>query len=87
MTRTRSARTRSLDDALRWRLAEPRRLRPTGATDFLWALLVKVPAALEARGYGNETELLVEVRGASTGRYEAATGAYGSSCWPSVLRQ
>ncbi len=71
---------RPLDDALRWRLAEPRRLRTTGVCDSLWALLVNVPAALEARGYGTETELVLEVTGASGGRYQLATAAEGGTC-------
>ncbi len=75
-----TARARPLDDALRWRLAEPRRLRTTGVTDCLWALLVDVPAALEARGYGTETELVLEISGAWGGRYQLATGAGGSNC-------
>jgi predicted acetyltransferase len=76
-----TAGARPLDDALRWRLAEPRRLRTTGIHDSLWALLANVPAALETRGYGIETELVLEVNGVTTGRYKLATAAAGAHCW------
>jgi predicted acetyltransferase len=71
---------RPLDEPLRWRLAEPRRLRTTGITDFLWARLVDIPAALAARGYNAETELVLQVEGPSTERVVLATAATGGSC-------
>jgi predicted acetyltransferase len=73
---------RPLDDVLRWRLADPRRLRTTSINDSLWARLVDIPAALASRGYGTETELVLEVDGQSIERYMLATGANGGSCRP-----
>jgi predicted acetyltransferase len=71
---------RPLDEPLRWRLADPRRLRTTGIYDFLWARLVEIPAALAVRGYSAETELVLEVEGPPTERVALATGASGGSC-------
>ncbi len=71
---------RPLDEPLRWRLADPRQLRTTSINDSLWARIVDIPAALEARGYSAETELVLHVEGPSTERYVLATGASGGSC-------
>ncbi len=73
---------RPLDDPLRWRLADPRRLRTTGINDCLWARLIDLPAALAARGYCAETELVLEVEGSPAERYRLATTATGGSCRP-----
>jgi predicted acetyltransferase len=73
---------RPLDEALRWLLAEPRRLRTTGMYDSLWALIVDVPAALAVRGYGIETELVLEITGPSTDRFRVTTGIDGGYCEP-----
>lgn len=75
-----TARRRPLDDPLRWLLAEPRRLRTTGINDFLWARMVDIPAALAARGYGAETELVLEVVGPWTERFTLATSPTGATC-------
>ena len=87
-----TASLRPLDEQLRWRLADPRQLRTTSINDFLWARLVDVPAALSARGYGTDTELVFEVAGpahgpaggpetgAEPGRYLLATSPAGGSC-------
>jgi predicted acetyltransferase len=69
-----------LDEPLRWRLADPRQVRTTTISDFLWARLADVPAALGARGYGAETELVLEVPGSSTERYLLATSPAAGSC-------
>ena len=73
---------RPLDEPLRWRLADPRRLRTTSINDSLWARLIDIPAGLAARGYGAETELVLEVEGTSPERYVLATAATGGSCRP-----
>jgi predicted acetyltransferase len=75
-----TAGARPLDEPLRWRLADPRRLRTTSINDALWARLVDIPAALSARGYCVETELVLEVEGPTTERFTLATGATGASC-------
>lgn len=71
---------RPLDEPLRWRLEDPRRLRTTSISDGLWARIVDIPAALEARGYSAETELVLQIEGPSPERYVLATGATGGSC-------
>ena len=61
-----------LDDPLRWMLVEPRRLRTTSVTDFLWVNLIDVEAALSARAFASDATLVVEVAG--DGRYRLADG-------------
>ncbi len=77
---------RPLDDPLRWRMTEPRRLSTTSLSDWLWLRLLDVPAALEARAYEGEGELVVEVvdrfRPASGGRFRLEAGPEGAACKP-----
>ncbi|MBI2709276.1 MAG: GNAT family N-acetyltransferase [Actinobacteria bacterium] len=56
-----AARERPVDDPLRWRLAEPRRLKVTSARDHLWLRVVDVPAALEARTWSAPGRLVLDV--------------------------
>ena len=42
---------RPVDDPIRWRLADPRRLRVTDVGDHLWLRLLDLPGALAARRY------------------------------------
>ena len=51
----------ALDDPIRWRFADPRRMKITGAHDYLWARLTDVAAALAARRYEVEGGLVIEV--------------------------
>jgi predicted acetyltransferase len=67
-----------VDDALRWLLADPRRLRVTAAGDMLWVRILDVPAALSARGYGTSDGLVLDVEGA--GRFALETSAGAGSC-------
>ena len=62
----------AVDDPLRWMLVDPRRLRTTGVTDFLWVSLLDVEAALSARTYATDGHLVVDVAG--DGRYRLAGG-------------
>lgn len=62
----------ALDDALRWSLVDPRRLRTTSVTDFLWVNVLDVEVALSARAHGPGEPLVVDVAGA--GRYRLAGG-------------
>jgi len=62
----------ALDDPLRWMLVDPRRLRTTSVTDFLWVNLLDVEAALSARTYTSDVGLVLEVAG--DGRYRLAGG-------------
>jgi predicted acetyltransferase len=73
----------SVDEPLRWLLADPRQLRTTAVGDHVWARIIDVPGALAARGYGTETELVLDVQGSdpdSAGRFVLATGPAGAEC-------
>ena len=75
--------SRPVDEPLRWMLADARKLRTVELRDMLWAKLVDVPAALSARGYGLQTELVLEVGpagGEGTARYKLETGPGSGSC-------
>ncbi len=75
---------RPVDEALRWRLADPRRLVVTEVVDDLWLRLLDVPTALAARRYGTEDRLVVELtdafRPANGGRYLVEGGPAGAVC-------
>lgn len=77
---------RPVDDPVAWRLAEPRRLKVTSVTDWLWARVLDVPAALEARRYRAEGEMVVELvdtyRPAAAGRFQLTAGPDGAECKP-----
>lgn len=80
------ARARPVDDPIRWRLAEPRQLVTTGISDWLWARVLDVPAALEARRYRCEGQLVIEVvdgfrpTDATHGRFRLEGGPDGAVC-------
>src|SRR5439155_360701 len=72
-----SAEERSVDEPLPWLLRDARAVRQRMKTDFLWARLLDVPAALAARRYLRDGELVLEVRdaaGFAAGRF-ALTGS------------
>jgi predicted acetyltransferase len=73
-----------LDDPLRWRFTDFRALRVTSEHDFLWARVMDPAAALAARRYEREAELVVELadeaRPDVAGRYAVAGGPEGASC-------
>ena len=77
---------RPVDDPIRWRLADPRRLRVTEIGDQLWIRLLDLPGALEARRYATEGELVLEVTDAlrprNQGRFRLEAGAEGAACRP-----
>jgi predicted acetyltransferase len=80
---------RPLDDPLRWRLADPRRLETTGVTDFLWVRILDTAAALTARHYAGTGRLVLEVvapAGAApdpaVGRWVLDAGPDGTTCVP-----
>jgi len=77
---------RPVDDPIRWRLADPRRLRTTGIDDQLWIRLLDLPGALAARRYAVEDALVVEVRDAmrprNQGRFRLEGGPDGATCQP-----
>ncbi|MGI8983742.1 MAG: GNAT family N-acetyltransferase [Acidimicrobiales bacterium] len=61
-----------IDDPLRWRLVDPRRLRTTSVTDLLWIKILDVESALSARAYATDAALVIDVAGA--GRFRLAAG-------------
>jgi predicted acetyltransferase len=75
---------RPVDDHLRWRLADPRRYRVESVADSVWVRLVDIPAALAARRYTADGEVVVEVhdafRPANDGRYVVEGGPEGAIC-------
>ncbi len=75
-----------IDDAIRWELADPRRLEVTAMADHLWARLLDVPVALSARSYPVTGRLVVEVTdrfrpgGAADGCFALEAGPDGAVC-------
>lgn len=63
------------DDPLAWALEDARALRAEAAQDMLWLRILDVPAALEARRYGVDGSLVLDVvdgLGMAAGRYRLA---------------
>ncbi|CAN5746478.1 GNAT family N-acetyltransferase [soil metagenome] len=75
---------RPADDPLRWRLVESRQLVVDRYTDWLWARVLDVPAALSARRYAAADRLVLQVddafRPASGGRFALAAGLEEAEC-------
>jgi len=80
---------RPVDDPLRWRLADPRRLRVREMRDHLWVRIVDVAGALAARTYGTEDGLVIELvdafRPANSGRWHIDGGPDGAACAPTSI--
>lgn len=79
-----AAECRPVDDPLRWMLVDPRRLRVTAVSDFLWVRVLDVAGALAARRYAIAGSLVLEVtdtfRPATAGRYRLEGGPDGAEC-------
>lgn len=75
------ARRRPVDEPVRWRLADPRRLEVAGSQDMLWIRILDVAAALEARGYRRAGRLVIELAGGE-GRWLLDAGPDGAECRP-----
>jgi predicted acetyltransferase len=75
---------RPVDEPLRWRLPDARRLRVRELRDHLWVRIVDVAAALTARTYGADDALVVELadsfRPANNGRWLVEGGHAGATC-------
>jgi predicted acetyltransferase len=75
------------DDALPHLLTDSRRVRTEGRHDGMWARVLDVPAALSARTYGTELDVVLEVddpflgRG---GRFRLRGGPDGAACEPAA---
>lgn len=74
----------SLDDPLRWMMADPRRLLIKTLSDALWVRLLDIPKALSVRRYSTEDCLVFEVDDAfrpdNSGRYALEGGPEGATC-------
>ena len=79
---------RPVDEPLRWRLADPRRLQTSALFDHLWVRLLDVPAALSARRYAVDARLVAELRDpfrpSGEGRYVVDGGPDGAECRPTT---
>jgi predicted acetyltransferase len=75
---------RPVDDSLRWRLPDPRRMRVRELRDHLWVRIVDVAAALGARTYGADETFVIELvdpfRPANSGRWRIEGGPDGATC-------
>jgi predicted acetyltransferase len=75
---------RPVDEPLRWRLADARRLRVRQLRDHLWIRIVDVAAALAARTYATDDALVVELvdgfRPEHSGRWLVDGGPTGAVC-------
>ncbi len=75
---------RPVDDALRWRLHEPRRLTVTQLTDHLWVRVLDVASALSARTYAADDSLVLGVvdrfRPVNDGTWVVDGGRDGAVC-------
>lgn len=75
---------RPVDEPLPWMLNDPRKATVTGVGDFLWARLVDVAAALEARTYGVDGALTIAVLDPlcpwNDGVHRLDAGTDGASC-------
>jgi predicted acetyltransferase len=79
---------RSIDEPVRWRLADPRRLRIVESGDQLWVRLLDLRGALAARRYAVDGELVLEVTDAvrprNQGRFRLEGGPDGAACEPTM---
>jgi predicted acetyltransferase len=77
------ARRRPLDEPLRWRLTDPRRLRTGVVIDHLWVRVLDPAAALAARTYSGDDGIVLELRDPfrprNDGRWSVTPTADGAS--------
>ncbi|MBC9730267.1 GNAT family N-acetyltransferase [Streptomyces sp. TRM68367] len=74
---------RAPDDLLPFFLPDPRAARITSQADWLWVRILDVVRAMEARTYGGQGSLVLEVAdrdGLTGGRYRLTASAEGASC-------
>ena len=84
LTTTVELHNRPTDEPLRWCLADPRRLRTTRVSDFLWLRILDLPGALAARRYATGGQLVLEVAdpllAQNEGRFRLDGGPAGADC-------
>jgi predicted acetyltransferase len=82
LVRSVTAQGRPVDEPLRWRLADPRRLSTTALFDHLWVRILDVATSLGARRYPVEDTLVVELtdpfRPRNDGRWVVEGGPDGA---------
>lgn len=74
-----------LDDPLPFLLADPRQVRTTDLVDGVWIRLLDVPAALSARRYAADVDVVIEVHDdflSRGGRFRLRGGPDGACCEP-----
>jgi predicted acetyltransferase len=74
---------RPVDDPLPEQLTDARRVRTTGLRDGMWARILDLPAALAARRYSVELDVVLEVRDPFLdrgGRFRLRGGPDGAQC-------
>ncbi|MDJ1645353.1 GNAT family N-acetyltransferase [Streptomyces pakalii] len=79
--------SRAPDDLLPLLLPDPRAARMVTHADWLWLRLLDVPRALEARTYGVEASLVLDVRdtaGLAGGRFLLDASDSGARCTPTT---
>lgn len=87
LTETITARSLAEDDPLPWLLTDPRQVRTTGLHDGLWTRVLDVPAALSARRYAAEIDVVLDVRDEFLdrgGRFRLRGGPDGATCEPTT---
>ncbi|WP_103535458.1 GNAT family N-acetyltransferase [Streptomyces sp. SM11] len=78
---------RAPDDLLPLLLPDPRAARPVTNMDWLWLRMLDVPRALEARSYGTEASLVLDVRDEAClagGRFLLDASPSGARCTPTT---
>ncbi len=78
---------RPVDEPAKWLLGDGRALHQVAALDGLWLRLLDVPAALAARGYAGQGDVVLEVTdntagGYAAGRFLLETGGATARCSP-----
>jgi predicted acetyltransferase len=75
---------RPVDDPLRWRLPDPRRMRVRQLRDHLWLRVVEIATALGARTYGAHDAIVLELiddfRPENSGCWLVDGGPQGATC-------
>jgi predicted acetyltransferase len=75
----------AIAEPLQFLLADPRQLRTFSQYDGMWARVLDVPAALSARHYGTELDVVLDVRDPfldQGGRFRLRGGPDGAECVP-----
>ncbi|GAA5134324.1 GNAT family N-acetyltransferase [Pseudonocardia adelaidensis] len=87
LVETVSARSLTAAEPLQFLLADPRQVRTVGQYDGMWARLLDAPAALSARRYGTEVDVVLDVRDPFLdrgGRFRLRGGPDGAECAPAA---